>query len=77
MMSHIFFPAVFWALRGGGAGSWGVIIDATFSTLPIFNATLHVVNILTTTRDQTTSLMATHAKHISAGIRFRLSSNST
>jgi len=52
-------------MRGGGAGSWGVIIDATFPTLPIFNATEHTVNILTATLDQTASLMTTHAKHIS------------
>jgi hypothetical protein len=40
------FPlVVFWAMRSGGAGSWGVIIDATFRTLPIFNATLHKVTI--------------------------------
>jgi len=56
---------VFWALRGGGAGSWGVIIDATFPTLPIFNATLHIVGVLTATLDQTASLMTTHAKHVS------------
>jgi hypothetical protein len=56
---------VFWALRGGGAGSWGVIIDATLPTLPIFNATIHTVNVLTTTLDQTASLMTTHTKHIS------------
>jgi hypothetical protein len=56
---------VFWALRGGGAGSWGVIIDATLLTFPIFNATLHTVNILTATLDQTASLMTTHAKHVS------------
>ena len=56
---------MFWALRGGGAGSWGVIIDATLPTVPIFNATLHTVNILTATLDQTASLMTTHAKHIS------------
>ena len=56
---------MFWALRGGGAGSWGVIIDATLPTLPIFNATIHSVNILTTSLNQTTSLMTTHAKHIS------------
>ena len=56
---------MFWALRGGGAGSWGVIIDATLSTFPIFNGTAHVVNILTATLDQTASLMTTHAKHIS------------
>ena len=52
-------------MRGGGAGSWGVIIDATIPTLPIFNATEHTVNILTATLDQTASLMTTHAKHIS------------
>ena len=52
-------------LCGGGAGSWGVIIDVTLPTLPIFNATVHTVNILTTSLDQTTSLMTTHAKHIS------------
>ena len=55
---------MFWALRGGGAGSWGVIIDATLSTFPIFNATLHIVNVVTTTLNQTASLMTTHAKHI-------------
>jgi hypothetical protein len=64
-VSHIVFPPVFWALRGGGAGSWGVIIDATLPTLPIFNATLHTVNIVAATLDQTASLMTTHAKHIS------------
>ncbi|KAI0248047.1 FAD-binding domain-containing protein [Lactifluus subvellereus] len=57
-------PDLFWALRGGGAGSWGVIIDATLRTFPIFNATVHVVNILTATLDQTGDLMTTHAMHI-------------
>ncbi|KAI0248041.1 hypothetical protein BJV78DRAFT_1156791 [Lactifluus subvellereus] len=51
-------PDLFWALRGGGAGSWGVIIDATLRTFPIFNATLHTVNVLTATLDQTVNLMA-------------------
>jgi hypothetical protein len=55
---------VFWALRGGGAGSWGVIIDATLSTFSIFNATVHTVNVSTSTLDQTASLMTTHAKHV-------------
>jgi len=57
-------PDLFWAMRGGGAGSWGVIIDATFPTIPIFNVTLHTVNILTATLDQTERLMTTHATHI-------------
>ena len=51
-------------MRGGGAGSWGVIIDATFRTFPIFNATLHTVNVLTTTLEQTGNLMTTHAMHV-------------
>ena len=71
------------ALRGGGAGSWGVIIDATLRTLPIFNATGHSVNVLTATLEQTASLMTTHAKHISdwdqvwAGKYFILSGSTT
>ena len=58
------FPLVFWALRGGGAGSWGVIIDATFRTFPIFDVTLHTVNVLTATVEQTGDLMTLHASHI-------------
>jgi len=74
---------VFWALRGGGAGSWGVIIDATLPTLPIFNATLHTVNVLTATLDQTANLMTTHARHVSdwdqvqAGQYFYLTGSTT
>jgi hypothetical protein len=77
------FPPVFWALRGGGAGSWGVIIDATLPTLPIFNVTLHTVNVLTATLYQTASLMTTHAKHINdwdqvrAGQYFNLTGSTT
>jgi hypothetical protein len=51
-------------MRGGGAGSWGVIIDATLRTFPIFNATAHNVTILTATLDQTVNLMTTHAIHV-------------
>jgi hypothetical protein len=74
---------VFWALRGGGAGSWGVIIDATLPTLPIFNATIHIVHVLTATLDQTASLMTTHAKHVNdwdqvrAGQHFNLTGSTT
>jgi hypothetical protein len=79
----MFFPQVFWALRGGDAGSWGVVVDATFSTFPIFNATVHNVNVLTATLDQTISLMTTHAKHVSdwdqvrAGQHFDLTVSTT
>ncbi|KAH9065996.1 FAD-binding domain-containing protein [Lactarius deliciosus] len=77
------FPNLFWALRGGGAGSWGVIIDATFRTFPIFSATLHSVNLLTATVEQTGDLMTLHAKHISdwdnvrAGQYFYLAGSAT
>ena len=58
-----------------------MIIDATFPTLPIFNVTLHTVNVLTATVDQTASLMTVHAQHINdwddvrAGQYFYLSSS--
>ena len=74
---------MFWALRGGGAGSWGVIIDATVSTFPIFNATAHIVNLETTTLNQTATLMTTHAKHVGdwdqvrAGQYFSLAGSTT
>ncbi|KAF8260277.1 FAD-binding domain-containing protein [Lactarius quietus] len=63
-LTPTFSPLVFWALRGGGAGSWGVIIDATLRTFPIFNATAHLVNVLTATVEQTGDLMTLHATHI-------------
>ena len=74
---------MFWALRGGGAGSWGVIIDATLTTFPIFNATVHTVNVLTATLDQTVNLMTIHAKHVNdwdqvrAGQYFYLTGSTT
>ncbi|KAF9046827.1 FAD-binding domain-containing protein [Hymenopellis radicata] len=55
---------LFWALRGGGAGSWGVIISATFRTFPTFNGI--VSSVLVHSNDSTTfgNVMAVHAKHI-------------
>ena len=82
-VTYVLSLVVFWAMRGGGAGSWGVIIDATLPTLPIFNATIHTVNVLTATLDQTANLMTTHAKHISdwdqvrAGQYFNLAGSTT
>jgi hypothetical protein len=70
-------------MRGGGSGSWGVIIDATLPTLPIFNATAHTVFLLTATLDQTASLMTTHAMHVNdwdkvrAGQSFYLTGSTT
>ncbi|KAF9042760.1 FAD-binding domain-containing protein [Hymenopellis radicata] len=58
---------LFWALRGGGAGSWGVILSATFRTYPTFNGT-HAITLINTSGSNATSTMADimrlHAEHI-------------
>jgi DHA1 family multidrug resistance protein-like MFS transporter len=46
-------------------------------TLPIFNVTLHTVNILTVTLVQTASLMTTHAKYINDWDQVRAALNVT
>lgn len=58
------FITVFWALRGGGAGSWGVIISTTFRTFPTFPAVQHFVSIVTPTNASTGQLAEVHAQHI-------------
>jgi hypothetical protein len=55
---------VFWAMRGGGAGSWGVIVSATFRTFPTFNVTLSGVRIFTNTSKEMGDIATLHAKHI-------------
>ncbi|KAK0186366.1 FAD-binding domain-containing protein [Armillaria mellea] len=55
---------LFWALRGGGAGSWGVVVSATFRTFPTFNATMSLVSMVANDTAAIGSIMATHAKHI-------------
>ncbi|VDC02802.1 unnamed protein product [Peniophora sp. CBMAI 1063] len=55
---------LFWALRGGGAGSWGVITSITMQTHPIFNASAHVANILFNSTSQAAAAMTVHAQHI-------------
>ncbi|KAF8527001.1 FAD-binding domain-containing protein [Hysterangium stoloniferum] len=57
-------PDLFWALRGGGAGSWGVIVSTTFRTFPTFNAAYHMANIMVNNTDQVAQLTTFHAKHI-------------
>ena len=60
-----------------------MIIDATIRTFPIFNATLHTVNVLTATVEQTGDLMTLHASHIKdwdnvrAGQYFYLTASAT
>ncbi|KAI0061773.1 FAD-binding domain-containing protein [Artomyces pyxidatus] len=57
-------PDLFWAVRGGGPGTWGVIISVTFRTYPAFDTTLHTANVVTTTANQTGALLAAHARHV-------------
>ena len=54
---------MFWALRGGGAGSWGVITSATFQTFPTFNASVHGVLIIAPTTGDAGTLARIHAQH--------------
>ncbi|KAF8577475.1 FAD-binding domain-containing protein, partial [Ramaria rubella] len=57
-------PDLFFALRGGGAGSWGVIISATFRVFPTFNAVHHNDIIVVNTSAQVAQLAELHARHI-------------
>ncbi len=55
---------VFWAIRGGGAGSWGVIVSATFRTFPTFTGTAS--NMVISAKDSAVfgNIMHLHAEHI-------------
>ncbi|VDB84461.1 unnamed protein product [Peniophora sp. CBMAI 1063] len=64
-------PDLFWALRGGGAGSWGVITSITMRTHPIFSATLHSANITFNSTSQAAAAMEIHARHLSDYDSFR------
>ncbi|KAJ7088686.1 FAD-binding domain-containing protein [Mycena epipterygia] len=56
---------LFYALRGGGAGSWGVIVSATFRTFPTFSSTFGLITLSATNNKAMASLATLHAKHIS------------
>ncbi|KAF7377579.1 hypothetical protein MSAN_00180600 [Mycena sanguinolenta] len=58
------YPDLFYALRGGGAGSWGIIVSATFHTYPTFNATHSVIYLAAENDTVTASLATLHAEHI-------------
>ncbi|KAF8882095.1 hypothetical protein BD779DRAFT_1444980 [Infundibulicybe gibba] len=55
---------LFWAMRGGGAGSWGVIVSATFQTFPTFNASVSVGLIASNSTQVMGQVAAAHARHI-------------
>jgi hypothetical protein len=56
--------SVFYALRGGGAGSWGVIVNATVRTFPTFSGTFSQIELGATTNAAAGALLAVHAQHI-------------
>ncbi|KAJ7192171.1 FAD-binding domain-containing protein [Mycena pura] len=57
-------PDLFYALRGGGAGSWGVIVSATFRTYPTFNATTSTILLNVANHTVAGALSTVHAQHI-------------
>ncbi|KAF8577488.1 FAD-binding domain-containing protein [Ramaria rubella] len=57
-------PDLFWALRGGGAGSWGIIISATFRTFPTFDAASRFDVIVVNSSTEVAQLAEAHARHI-------------
>ncbi|KAI0064475.1 FAD-binding domain-containing protein [Artomyces pyxidatus] len=57
-------PDLFWALRGGGAGSWGVVTAVTFRTYSTFNVTSHAADVTMASPDQAGAVLKAHATHI-------------
>ncbi|KAJ7686120.1 hypothetical protein B0H17DRAFT_1072727 [Mycena rosella] len=55
---------LFYALRGGGSGSWGVIVSATFRTFPTFNATFASIALAASNDTAANALATIHAQHI-------------
>lgn len=70
-------------MRGGGAGSWGVVISASFQTFPTFLGTVHVADIMVNSSTAMGDIATVHAKHIfdwdafRAGQYFYVSSTGT
>ncbi|KAJ7868872.1 FAD-binding domain-containing protein [Mycena leptocephala] len=63
-VNSISHPDLFYSLRGGGAGSWGVLVSATFRTFPTFNATSSVIVLIAENDTVASSLATIHARHI-------------
>ncbi|KAJ7705492.1 hypothetical protein B0H17DRAFT_1038136 [Mycena rosella] len=82
-VNSISHPDLFYALRGGGSGSWGIIVSATLRTFPTFNATSSLIILLALNNAAAASLATVHAQHIfdmdsvRAGQYFFLFKNST
>ncbi|KAJ7182772.1 FAD-binding domain-containing protein [Mycena crocata] len=57
-------PDLFFAFRGGGAGSWGVIVSASFRTFPFFNITFSVIQLAASSNAAAAALATVHTQHI-------------
>ncbi|KAJ7890882.1 FAD-binding domain-containing protein [Mycena olivaceomarginata] len=57
-------PDLFFALRGGGAGSWGIIVSATLRTHPTFNVTTSIIQLAASSNAAAAALAGVHTKHI-------------
>ncbi|KAJ7278404.1 FAD-binding domain-containing protein [Mycena rebaudengoi] len=55
---------LYYALRGGGAGSWGVVVSVTFKTFPTFNATSGTIILGASNNTATSTVASIHAEHI-------------
>ena len=51
-------------MRGGGAGSWGIIVSATFQTFPTFDAAISFITISTNTTEQMAQVAKIYAERI-------------
>ncbi|KAJ7172935.1 FAD-binding domain-containing protein [Mycena crocata] len=63
-VNNVTNPDLFWAMRGGGGGSWGVIVAATFSVFPTFNVTHSTIQLVAANNTAAGALAAVHAEHI-------------
>ncbi|KAJ7646287.1 FAD-binding domain-containing protein [Mycena polygramma] len=63
-VNSVSHPDLFYALRGGGAGSWGIITSATFKTFPTFNITKSEITLAATNASSASAFATVHAEHI-------------
>ncbi|KAJ7093372.1 FAD-binding domain-containing protein [Mycena belliarum] len=63
-VNSVSHPDLFYALRGGGAGSWGVIVSTTFKTFPALNGTSVSIVLATSNTTATSALASLHAQHV-------------
>ncbi|KAJ7118033.1 FAD-binding domain-containing protein [Mycena crocata] len=63
-VNNVTNPDLFWAMGGGGGGSWGVIVAATFRVFPTFNVTHSTIQLVAANNTAAGALAAVHAEHI-------------